>query len=75
MGTQETGTAIRITVVDNGPLQVKGAIELVDQDGNAYETRRTVFLCRCGQSATKPFCDGSHVRTGFKAPERAGSTS
>jgi CDGSH-type Zn-finger protein len=75
MSTQETASATRITVVENGPLQVKGAMALVDQDGNAYETRRTVFLCRCGQSATKPFCDGSHVRTGFEAPERAGSTS
>ena len=75
MGTQKTRTATRITVVENGPLRVKGAIELVDQNGDAYQTRRTVFLCRCGQSATKPFCDGSHVRTGFKALERAGSTS
>jgi CDGSH-type Zn-finger protein len=75
MGTQETGTATRITVVENGPLVVKGAIALVDRDGNAYETRPTVFLRRCGQSATKPFCDDSQVCTGFKAPDRAGSTS
>lgn len=70
-----TPAATRITVVENGPLQVKGDIELVDHDGNAYQTRRTVFLCRCGQSASKPFCDGSHVRTQFSASERAGSTS
>jgi CDGSH-type Zn-finger protein len=82
MSTQETASetagpatpaATRITVVENGPLQVKGAVELVDHDGNPYVTRRTVFLCRCGQSATKPFCDGSHVRTRFTAPERAGA--
>lgn len=82
MSTQETApeaagpataAATRITVVENGPLQVKGNVELVDHDGNPYVTRRTVFLCRCGQSATKPFCDGSHVRTRFTARERAGA--
>ena len=62
---------MRIKVVEDGPLQVKGPVELLDHDGNAYQTRRTVFLCRCGRSATKPFCDGSHARKGFSAPERA----
>lgn len=65
---------VRVKVVENGPLQVKGPIELLDADGNAYDVagRRVVILCRCGRSSTKPFCDGGHARTGFSAPERTG---
>ncbi|MEQ7845731.1 CDGSH iron-sulfur domain-containing protein [Nocardioides kribbensis] len=62
-----------LKVVDSGPLQIKGPIRLLDHDGTPYDVpaRRAVFLCRCGQSRTKPFCDGSHRRTGFSATERA----
>jgi len=44
----------------------------LDAEGNRYEIdRATVALCRCGGSMTKPFCDGTHSRTGFEAAERA----
>ncbi|MFI5562726.1 CDGSH iron-sulfur domain-containing protein [Amycolatopsis japonica] len=60
--------AVVIKVVDNGPYQVKGPVRLVDHDDNEYEiSGRTHLLCRCGNSAKKPFCDGAHVRTGFTA--------
>src|SRR5688572_1294014 len=63
---------ITITPRDNGPLIVKGRIRLVDPEGNVYDTnRRSVALCRCGASAQKPFCDGSHVKLGFRSQERA----
>ncbi len=64
---------VKITVTENGPLSVRGAITLVDQDGNEYDigARERVALCRCGGSTTKPFCDGTHSRTGFQAAERA----
>jgi CDGSH iron-sulfur domain-containing protein 3 len=64
--------AVVIKTVDNGPYQVKGPIRLVDHDNNVYdlEGRRTHLLCRCGKSATKPFCDGTHKREGFEAAER-----
>lgn len=50
----------------SGPLFVRGGIEILDFRGNAYEVRNRVTLCRCGASTNKPFCDGSHVTSGFK---------
>lgn len=63
----------RVKIVENGPLQIKGEFELLDHDGNPYDLkgRRSVLLCRCGGSTTKPFCDGTHSHTGFAAAERA----
>lgn len=59
---------VRITPYKDGPLLVRGPFELVDQDGNTIETRRkTIALCRCGKSRKKPFCDGTHKSTRFKA--------
>lgn len=64
---------VQTKVIENGPLQVKGPVELLDHDGNPYDLkgRKTIFLCRCGRSTNKPFCDGTHARTGFAAAERA----
>jgi CDGSH-type Zn-finger protein len=51
----------------NGPLLVRGAVALVDTDGNPIDRhRRTVALCRCGASNVKPFCDGTHKLTNFR---------
>ncbi|WP_369254037.1 CDGSH iron-sulfur domain-containing protein [Geodermatophilus amargosae] len=58
-----------ITPYRDGPLLVRGDFRLVDQDGAEIDPgRRTVALCRCGKSGIKPFCDGSHKRSGFSAP-------
>lgn len=57
---------VKIVPTDNGPYKVSGPIELVDADGNAIPVPgHTVFLCRCGGSSTKPFCDGTHSKIGF----------
>ena len=57
-----------ITPYRNGPYLVRGPFRIVDQDGNEVEvTRRTVALCRCGRSSTRPFCDGTHKAVGFAA--------
>lgn len=50
----------------SGPLWVRGGITVESADGTAYEVRNRVTLCRCGASGNKPFCDGSHVTTGFR---------
>jgi len=58
-----------VSVYEDGPLIVRGQFTIRGQDGEPIPAgRRTVALCRCGRSAIKPFCDGSHARTGFRAP-------
>jgi len=54
-----------IAVVENGPLWVTGGIEIEQPDGSTLEPRNRVTLCRCGQSGSKPLCDGSHQDAGF----------
>ena len=61
-----------ITPYPDGPLILRGRFVITAPDGQPVPAgRRTVALCRCGQSANKPFCDGSHTRTGFRAPGHA----
>ena len=76
---------MKVTVTRNGPYLVEGAVPLArqtivaDDDGNSIGWRKgeeleagdAYALCRCGHSATKPFCDGSHVRVGFDGTETA----
>lgn len=50
----------RITVYPDGPLVVRGEFVLDDVDDGVVPTGRMIALCRCGRSATKPLCDGSH---------------
>ena len=59
--------ATKIIVNHNGSIRVEGDFEIVDPEGHAFGLagRTAIGLCRCGQSANKPFCDGSHKGTGF----------
>ena len=54
--------ATKLIINNNGSVKVEGDFEIVDKDGNVYglQGRTIVSLCRCGRSANKPFCDGSH---------------
>lgn len=58
---------MKIKVVTNGPLIVLGPCELVDHDGAAFAPPNAArfALCRCGGSSNRPFCDGTHARSGF----------
>jgi len=56
---------VKITVLKAGPYLVKGPITLVHADGTE-EKKEGAHLCRCGASANKPFCDGTHVKIGFE---------
>jgi CDGSH-type Zn-finger protein len=55
-----------IAVTRDGPLWVRGGVQVVAADGTAYEVRNRQTLCRCGHSENKPFCDGSHKEVGFR---------
>ncbi|QXC60339.1 CDGSH iron-sulfur domain-containing protein [Aquihabitans sp. G128] len=60
-------TAVTVTPRADGPLVVDGPVGLTRPDGTVEPAQR-LFLCRCGHSADKPSCDGSHKRVGFSAP-------
>ena len=61
--------AVIITPYRDGPLLVRGPIELTGSDGSPITHRRDrIALCRCGKSRVRPFCDGTHKLIGFRAP-------
>jgi CDGSH-type Zn-finger protein/uncharacterized Fe-S cluster protein YjdI len=55
-----------ITVSADGPLYLRGDIEISGPDGTTLLKDTRVALCRCGASSNKPFCDGSHNSAGFQ---------
>lgn len=65
----------RITILKDGPLKVESDedIHITDHEGSAVPHRpeRAAYLCRCGGSKTKPFCDGTHSKIGFAGAEAA----
>ena len=63
MTGSSSGGGARITVYPDGPLIVRGDFVLDDLDQGRLPTARVIALCRCGRSATKPLCDGSHKIT------------
>jgi CDGSH-type Zn-finger protein len=57
-----------IRPLKNGPYQVSGKPALIDSTGGSSPAAEDpIYLCRCGQSASKPFCDGTHKKVGFQA--------
>lgn len=62
-------TKLEIKARENGPYKIKGQFSYIDENGRPQTTiGGDIALCRCGHSAKKPFCDGSHRQFGFKAP-------
>lgn len=64
---------VTIKVRANGPYKVTGPVRVVDAEGREFvlPPGSAIVLCRCGHSATKPFCDTSHRRVGFVAEDLA----
>jgi CDGSH-type Zn-finger protein len=65
---------VTIRCRENGPYLVQGPLKIVDHLGNEFVIppgKDSVALCRCGHSANRPFCDGSHRGCGFVAGETA----
>lgn len=59
---KEELTSIKIRMVQSGPLLVEGSAHIFGPDGNFIKESSHIVLCGCGQSANRPFCDGSHIR-------------
>jgi CDGSH-type Zn-finger protein len=57
---------LKITVLPNGPLMVEGKISVEKPDGICDEHEAKAFLCRCGHSTKKPYCDGNHKKNNFE---------
>jgi len=58
---------LAITPLQDGPLQVNGNLEICSGTGRTVSRVENARLCRCGGSANKPFCDGTHARIGFRS--------
>lgn len=68
--TEALGVRNGVLAIDpqiNGPLSIRGNLEITSGTGRVVARITTAKLCRCGGSATKPFCDGTHARIGFKS--------
>jgi CDGSH-type Zn-finger protein/uncharacterized Fe-S cluster protein YjdI len=66
-GAAAAGGPLAINPRKDGPLQAKGNLTIVASSGCARWRGTEAYLCRCGNSKNKPFCDGSHKTAGFKA--------
>ncbi len=64
-------TQPKITVTDGGPYMVEDGIPIYDHDGNPIEATGVYWMCRCGGSQNKPFCDGTHNKNNFNGQEFA----
>ena len=65
---ENAGEELQITGHENGPIEARGALEITSGTGRRLHRGTRAFLCRCGQSRNKPFCDGSHKAAGFEVP-------
>lgn len=59
--------SLHVTPTENGSLKVEGEVAIYNAEGALIFHGKKAFLCRCGASQNKPFCDGSHARVGFRA--------
>ncbi|MBI4850414.1 MAG: CDGSH iron-sulfur domain-containing protein [Acidobacteria bacterium] len=64
---------VEITINNNGSIRISGNFVIKDASGKEFGLagRTVIGLCRCGQSANKPFCDGAHGRCGFQSTVEA----
>jgi CDGSH-type Zn-finger protein/uncharacterized Fe-S cluster protein YjdI len=65
----QRGGPLAVTPLPNGPLQFAGNVEICSGTGRTVLRTESARLCRCGGSSTKPFCDGSHARIGFRSDD------
>lgn len=66
-GAPRAGRTLVVTLTQDGPLQLDGPFVLESADGSTRWEGTSTWLCRCGGSRNKPFCDGSHETNGFRS--------
>lgn len=64
--SQDQNGATQVELMKNGPLLVKGNIEVTSYDGSKVKKEKLTAFCRCGASGNKPYCDGAHKKIDFK---------
>lgn len=64
---EEPDAGVRMRPVRNGPIYARGNMDILDGEGNVLHRANRAALCRCGASENKPFCDGTHVKAGFRS--------
>lgn len=60
--SEDKNQRVKVEIIENGPLRIKGKFVLKDLKRNYEETVDFIDLCRCGRSRTKPYCDRSHEK-------------
>ena len=63
---EAAGGPVTISARENGSVMIEGNVEVVASDGSRVARIGKAWLCRCGASGNKPFCDGSHGKIGFR---------
>ena len=63
---EEVHLETKVEVLENGPLLVYGTLHITKPDGDKELKNKTTAFCRCGASDNKPYCDGAHLKAGFK---------
>ena len=61
------GGKLKVSTIEDGPMVIEGNLTIYNGSGQQAWSGEKVFLCRCGASGNKPFCDGSHKKIGFKS--------
>ncbi|PLX08250.1 MAG: hypothetical protein C0596_08140 [Marinilabiliales bacterium] len=56
----------QVKIFENGPMHIHANVDVVDANGKILKVNEDKYICRCGHSKNKPFCDGSHMTAGFK---------
>ena len=70
MSAESGDNELKVTIFDDGPVEIHGPVTILDEKGNTVATMgagETAYLCRCGSSNDKPFCDGTHDLARFKS--------
>lgn len=65
MSEKEAQAKTKVQVFNGGPLMVEGPCTIIDKDGSETIKEGRIFLCRCGGSKNKPYCDGTHKSVAF----------